>query len=87
MPERLRTIGLSLSLTLIYALGFILLLGFPQVVAAVGMAGGSYMFASCTIAATVFVLVAVPETRGLSFEAIRLMMAKNGRGKEGVSIT
>lgn len=76
MPDRLRSLGLSLSLTLIYTMGFALLLGFPMLVTAVGMAGSLYTFAGCTIVGAAFVGVAVPETRGLSFEAIRQIMEK-----------
>lgn len=74
LPERVRSKGVSMCLTQLYVLGFVLQKCFPLMINLLGMAGTMYFFAGCTLVAAVFVVVAVPETKGKSFEAIRRMM-------------
>lgn len=74
MPERVRSIGTSLCMTLLYTLGFVLLKGFPMLVQVAGMPGAMFVFAACSLVSAVFVIGWLPETCGKSFEAIRRMM-------------
>lgn len=74
MPERLRSTGTSLCMTLMYAMGFVLLKGFPLMLALLGMTGSLCVFASSSLATAAYVWVRVPETRGKSFEEIQRLM-------------
>lgn len=76
MPDRVRTTGTSLCMTLLYTIGFVLLKGFPLMVELLGMPGCLFVFAASSMAAAAFVWLRVPETCGKSFEAIQRIMEK-----------
>lgn len=76
MPERIRTIGCSLCMSILYLVGFVMLKCFPIMVEWLSMTGYLYALAFCSLASAAFVHWVVPETRGISFDAIRRIMEK-----------
>lgn len=76
MPDRVRSTGTSMSMALLYAVGFVMLKGFPIAVDVVGLSGTLYVFAGCSLATAAFVVCVVPETKGRSFDEIKKLMEK-----------
>lgn len=76
LPDRVRSAGQSLAMTLMYVISTVLLKVFPLMVTVLSMSGALFVFAGSCLAAVAFVWVRVPETKGKSFEAIRRMMEK-----------
>ncbi|XP_076045184.1 facilitated trehalose transporter Tret1-2 homolog isoform X2 [Oratosquilla oratoria] len=76
MPSSIRNIGSGITNTLFCAYQFIIVVTFPDLVEVAGSGGAFLFYASCGVVGSVFILAAVPETRGLSLESIQNRMNK-----------
>lgn len=63
-------------MTILWGLASILLQLYPTISAALGMHTCMFFFALCCMAAAIFTLKFVPETRGKSYEAIMRELEK-----------
>lgn len=69
-PLAVRGPGMSLAQVTNWAANFLVVLAFPALVAAIGLAGVFAFFACVCVAGIAFTLRLVPETRGVPLEAI-----------------
>ncbi len=69
-PNRIRSFGVSVAVSALWIASFILTFTFPLLQRAVGSAGTFWTYAGICFAGFLFVLAAVPETKGKSLEQI-----------------
>lgn len=70
MPLKLKEIGVAFSVAMLSIFSFIVLQSMLLVASSIGFGGCMFLFASCSLAGTVFVIVYLPETKGRSYEEI-----------------
>lgn len=68
---RIRAMASSIGIAVTWLLPFVMAKFFPSMVAALGEHGCYWFFSACCIAGTVFIVVAVPETKGRSLDDIQ----------------
>lgn len=69
-PNRYRGIGTGITIFTLWFANFLVGLLFPVLMAAIGMANVFYIFAVCCALGAWFVIVRVPETKGVNLEDI-----------------
>jgi len=69
-PNRVRGIGVSISVSALWSASFILTFTFPILNRALGSAGTFWTYAGICLAGLFFVLLCVPETKGKTLEQI-----------------
>jgi MFS transporter, SP family, xylose:H+ symportor len=69
-PNRIRSLGVSVAVSALWIASFILTFTFPLLQRALGSAGTFWTYAGICFAGFLFVLAAVPETKGKSLEQI-----------------
>lgn len=69
-PSRYRGLGTGITIFTLWFANFIVGLLFPVLMAAIGMANVFYIFAVCCLLGAWFVIVRVPETKGVNLEDI-----------------
>ncbi|CAA7405138.1 unnamed protein product [Spirodela intermedia] len=83
-PEHFRGLCGGMSATVNWVSNLIVAQTFLSVVAAVGTAVTFLALAGVAVAAVVFVVVFVPETKGMSFEQVERMWIERARGRGAV---
>ncbi|KAG4074992.1 hypothetical protein HA402_014571 [Bradysia odoriphaga] len=71
MPEKIRSIGIGISLAMSWVIDFVILKYFATISAAIGMHSCILFFALSSFMGTFFVIYAMPETMGRSFKEIQ----------------
>lgn len=74
-PNRMRSFGVSVAVSALWIASFILTFTFPLLQRSVGSAGTFWTYAGICFAGFLFVLAAVPETKGKSLEQIEHELA------------
>jgi MFS transporter, SP family, xylose:H+ symportor len=74
-PNRIRSLGVSVAVSALWIASFILTFTFPLLERAVGSAGTFWTYAGTCFAGFLFILGAVPETKGKSLEQIERDLA------------
>ena len=74
-PNRIRSLGVSVAVSALWIASFILTFTFPLLQRAVGSAGTFWTYAGICFAGFLFILAAVPETKGKSLEQIERELA------------
>ncbi|HUE42122.1 MAG TPA: sugar porter family MFS transporter [Candidatus Sulfotelmatobacter sp.] len=74
-PNRIRSLGVSVAVSALWIASFILTFSFPLLQRAVGSAGTFWTYAGICFAGFLFILAAVPETKGKSLEQIERELA------------
>jgi MFS family permease len=69
-PLSVRGAGMSISSVSNWGFNFVVVFLFPLMLATIGLAGAFTLFAVVCLGGIVFTIVRVPETRGVSLEAI-----------------
>jgi sugar porter (SP) family MFS transporter len=69
-PNRIRGTAVSIAVSALWIADFILTFTFPALQAAIGASGAFWLYAAICAAGFVFILAAVPETRGKSLEQV-----------------
>lgn len=69
-PSRYRGLGTGITIFTLWFANFIVGLLYPVLMAAIGMANVFYIFAACCLLGAWFVVVRVPETKGVKLEDI-----------------
>jgi SP family xylose:H+ symportor-like MFS transporter len=69
-PNRVRSLGVSISVSALWTASFLLTFTFPILIRALGSAGTFWTYGGTCLAGLAFVYVYVPETRGKSLEQI-----------------
>lgn len=69
-PSRYRGLGTGITIFTLWFANFIVGLFYPPLMAAVGLANMFYIFAACCILGAIFVIIRVPETKGVNLEDI-----------------
>lgn len=81
-PEAYRGVGGGMSATVNWVSNLIVSQTFLSIVAIVGTAGTFLIIAGIAVAASVFVALFVPETKGLSFEEVENLWKERAWGSE-----
>ncbi|XP_042438176.1 inositol transporter 1-like [Zingiber officinale] len=81
-PEAYRGVGGGMSATVNWVSNLIVSQTFLSIVAIVGTAGTFLIIAGIAVAASVFVVLFVPETKGLSFEEVESLWKERAWGSE-----
>ncbi|XP_037034110.1 facilitated trehalose transporter Tret1-like [Bradysia coprophila] len=71
MPEKIRSIGIGISLAMSWVIDFVILKYFATISAVIGMHSCILFFALSSFMGTFFVIYAMPETMGRSFKEIQ----------------
>lgn len=79
MPNKLKEFGVSLSMSVLWALIFIMLKYLPLLIEVLSLHGSMFLFASCCLAGAAFIAYFMPETRGKSYEQIMKSLAPKSR--------
>lgn len=74
-PNRIRSLGVSVAVSALWIASFILTFTFPLLQRTVGSAGTFWTYAGICFAGFLFILAAVPETKGKSLEQIERELA------------
>lgn len=74
LPEKIRPIGTSMCMSLLWVLAFLALKYFYWLSANLGMHGSMFLFAVFSFLGSIFVAVFVPETKGRSFDEIMKLL-------------
>lgn len=74
LPEKIRPIGTSMCMSLLWVLAFLALKYFYWLSATLGMHGTMFLFAGFSFLGAIFVSVYVPETKGKSFDEIMKLL-------------
>ena len=84
-PNRVRGIGVSISVSALWSASFILTFTFPILNRALGSAGTFWTYAGICVAGLFFVFLRVPETKGKTLEQIEreLTGTRQGLSSEG----
>lgn len=69
-PNRYRGLGTGITIFTLWIANFLVGLLFPPLMAAIGLANVFYIFAACCLLGAWFVVVRVPETKGVNLEDI-----------------
>lgn len=69
-PNRIRGTAISIAVSTLWVADFLLTQTFPMLKAAVGNAGAFWLYALICIAGFIFILIAIPETKGKSLEQV-----------------
>lgn len=78
-PLRVRGMALSVGSLVNFGSNIVVALAFPSILSTLGQAPAFWMFAGIAVLAFVFVLVAVPETKGKSLEEIEALLQSKSR--------
>lgn len=73
-PEKIRGIGTSICMALLWIFAFLMIKYLPILSGAFGMHGCMGFFASCSFVGCLFCIFVLPETKGKSFEEILRML-------------
>lgn len=60
----------------LWVFAFVMIKCFPLLSATFGMHGCMFLFAGCSFAGALFVIIVLPETKGKSFEEIMQLLVK-----------
>lgn len=71
---KIRGIGTSFCMSLLWIFAFIMLMCFPMLSAAMGMHGSLFLFAGVSFAGATFIILVLPETKGKSFKEIMQLL-------------
>ena len=82
-PTHARSAGVALSTSVQWIFNALVAAAFPLLVKQFGTSGVLYGFALVCVAAWLFVLRFVPETRGVPLEELGRLMERDGDGKKG----
>lgn len=70
LPEKLKTFGMTLLMTVLWIFCLIILKYLPFMMEAIGIHGTTFTFAGVCIASSIFMIFYLPETKGKSYEEI-----------------
>lgn len=73
MPPRIRSLGTSLCMSILWVFAFLMLKYLPIMTKILQMHGCMFIFATCSFAGAIFVMLFVPETKGKSLEQILIL--------------
>jgi SP family arabinose:H+ symporter-like MFS transporter len=75
-PNRVRSSGMSISVTALWSACFLLTYTFPLLNAALGAAGTFWIYAAVCLTGIVFLSLRLPETKGKTLEEIETASRK-----------
>lgn len=70
MPERLKNFGTTFCMEVLWFFAFLMLKYLPLLTDTLGMHGSMFSFAAVCLASALFILLAMPETNGKSYDQI-----------------
>lgn len=79
-PTRIRGVGMGISVFFLWIVNFFIGLTFPTLLSSFGLSSTFYIFGILNVLAIIFVVMYVPETRGVSLEQLESQL-KNYKGE------
>lgn len=74
LPPKIRAVGCSMGLMLLWVLAFIMTKCIPLFTEILGLDGLLFGFAVCCFGGAVFIITVIPETKGKSIEEIMKLL-------------